>query len=41
MAVIMGSFRFLGTKNYRKEQNLNFTHDVLQEMYVEFQTATF
>ena len=41
MTAIMGSFWFLETKYYRLEQNLNFTHDGLQEMHVEFQKATF
>ena len=37
MAVVMASFGSLGTKNYNSEQNLNFTHDALQEMLFEFQ----
>ena len=41
MAVTMGSFWSLGTKNHNWEQNLNFTHDALQEMRFEFQKATF
>ena len=41
MTVIMGSFWSLRTKVYNKEQNLNFTHDALQEMRFEFQKATF
>ena len=41
MTVIIGSFRSLGTKHYDQEQNLNFTHDALQEMRFEFQKATF
>ena len=41
MTVIMGSFSFLGTKNYRSEQNLNFTSDALYEICIEFQKAKF
>ena len=37
----MDLFSFLGIRNYRLGQNLNFTHDTLQEIRVEFQKATF
>ena len=41
MAGVMDLFSFLGTKNYRLEQNLIFTPDTLQEIRVQFQKATF
>ena len=34
-------FRYLITKNFCQEQNLNFTCDNLREMYVESQKVTF
>ena len=41
MTVIIFSFYSLGAKDYNQEQNLNFTHDALQEMHFELQKATF
>ena len=41
MTVIMGSFWSLGAKDYNEEQNLNLTHDALQEMRFEFQKTKF
>ena len=41
MTVIVGSFWSLGIKDYNQEQNLNVTHDTLQDMRFEFQKAVF
>ena len=37
----MGSIWFLEAAIFFQEWNLNFTHDALQEMRIEFQKATF
>ena len=32
---------FFGSKNYGQEQNLNFSHDALQDMRIEFKKGIF
>ena len=41
ITIIADSFLNLGTKYYNKEHILNFTHNALQEICFEVQTATF